>query len=396
MLFLGDSRVSTMGVEANVRDVMPIVADLRCKRCIMDSSDPELSLDEEGVCQHCRHYFERSRIELQHGAQALQRMLEKIKHAGRGRAYDCVVGVSGGIDSTYVAWKAKMLGLRPLAVHFDNGWNSELAVSNIEATLKTLGIDLFTYVVDWPEFKDLQLSFFKASVPNIEAVTDHAITACLMQTAADHGIKTVILGANLESEGIMPRSWLYDNKDFLQIRKIHQRFGKVRIATYPILSWWKLFRYFFLKQIKFVRLLNFEHYNKAEAAKLLEKEIGWRPYEGKHFESIFTRFFQGYILPVKFGMDKRIAHFSTLICSGQMTRETALKEMENPPYDQKLVAEDRAYVIKKFDISEKYFDEMMALPCKSHFDYPSLRWILERDLFGLKRLARRLALGDEE
>jgi hypothetical protein len=170
----------------------------------------------------------------------------------------------------------------------------------------------------------------------------------------------------------------------------------VRIATYPILSWWKLFRYFFLKQIKFVRLLNFEHYNKAEAAKLLEKEIGWRPYEGKHFESIFTRFFQGYILPVKFGMDKRIAHFSTLICSGQMTRETALKEMENPPYDQKLVAEDRAYVIKKFDISEKYFDEMMALPCKSHFDYPSLRWILERDLFGLKRLARRLALGDEE
>jgi N-acetyl sugar amidotransferase len=338
----------------------------------MDTSDAEIQFDDEGRCDHCRRAEALIRTKLptyQYGDYRLEAIVERMKAAGRGRPYDCIVGVSGGVDSTYVAYTVKKEGLRPLAVHFDNGWNSELAVQNIEHTLRTLDIPLYTHVVDWEEFRDLQLAFLRASVSDAEIPTDHAIGALLNRTAARFGVRYVISGTNVNTESILPLSWTYYVSDWRYIKDIHRRFGTRRLSTYPSCSLSRYIYYVMVRRIRTVSLLNSIPYDKQEAIGVLERELGWRNYGGKHHESIYTRFFQSYILPRKFGIDKRRAHFSSLIMSGQMTRSEAEAEMARPIADERLLAEDRVYVIKKLNLTEPEFDQILQAPRRSYRDY---------------------------
>lgn len=364
-----------------------------CIRCIMDTTDPDIVFDKNGICNHCKQYdIDRDIFLNKTGSEELNKLIMTIKEDGKGKEYDCVIGVSGGVDSTFVAYKVKELGLTPLAVHLDNGWNSELAVSNIEKVLKKLNIDLYTHVIDWEEFKDLQLSFLKASVANCEIPTDHAIPALLFSIASKKNIKYIILGSNIVTEGILPPSWGYDCTDLRHIKGIYKKFGKRRhLKTYPTISLLDYAYYIFAKKMKKVRILNYINYNKNEAMELLTSKLGWKYYGGKHYESIFTRFFQGYYLPEKFGFDKRRAHLSTLICSRQIIREEALQEMCKDPYPPGQLKEDREYVIKKFGLTEEEWENIMSLPIKSFKDYPSNYW-LSTKLRLFVRLAKKLNL----
>lgn len=340
----------------------------------MDTSDPEIEFDSDGRCNHCRAAAEKRAARLAthtEGDFQIDRLVSRIKAAGKGRAYDCVIGVSGGVDSTYVAYVVRQHGLRPLAVHFDNGWNSELAVQNIERTLQTLDIPLHTHVVDWEEFRDLQLAFLKASVPDAEIPTDHAIGALLYRMAAKFGAQYIMSGTNVNTESILPLSWTWYVSDWKYIRGIHRAFGTRPLRTYPSAG---LVRYVYdtlVRRIRSVSILNSVPYDKGAAVGVLERELGWRNYGGKHHESIYTRFFQSYILPVKFGIDKRRAHLSSLIVSGQCTRAEALQELSLPIADAKLIEEDRVYVAKKLGLTQLEFNALMELPPRSVHDYPN-------------------------
>jgi N-acetyl sugar amidotransferase len=351
-----------------------------CTRCIMDTTDPDIKFDAEGVCNHCHRYDSVSKTRLipaEERDERLKALVDEIKAVGNGKPYDCVIGVSGGVDSTYVAWLVKKLGLRPLAVHLDNGWNSELAVANIEKTLNTLGIDLYTHVLNWEEFRNLQSSFLKASTPDGEVPTDHAIFALLYELAAKHGLKHVITGTNVVSEAILPEKWGYGYFDWRYVRDVHKRFGTSRLSTYPHFSLIKLAYFVFIRRIRMVSILNYVNYDKAEAMDVLQNQLGWVYYGGKHYESIYTRFYQAYILPRKFDIDKRKAHYSNLVLSGQMTREEALEQMKLPVYPENLLEEDREYTIKKLGFSEAEFDAMMAAPTKTFEDYRTSHKIFE-------------------
>ena len=367
-----------------------------CTRCIMDTTDSQIEFDENGVCNHCRRYEERKQSILLPEAErrkVLDRLVKDIQAKGRNREYDCVIGVSGGVDSTYLAYVARELGLRPLAVHMDNGWDSELAVSNIEKTLNKLDIDLYTYVLDWEEFKDLQIAFLKASVSDAEIPTDHAIWAVLYQAAAERAIPYILLGSNFATEGILPSSWTFGIRDWRYIKDVHQKHGRRRLKTYPHFGFFHERFYHAIRGIRVIRILNYIPYNKQEAIRVLEENLAWKPYGGKHHESIYTRFFQGYILPRKFNIDKRKAHLSTLIMSGQIAREEALEDMERPPYATRTIEDDIEYVLKKFELTQEEFEEIMALPISTYRDYQtSLQFsnILGRLQVG--RLARKLGL----
>jgi N-acetyl sugar amidotransferase len=353
-----------------------------CTNCVMDTSVSDIEFDEAGVCHYCRAASARLASE-QFDTEAHQGLLEAVisdvKRQGRGKPYDCIIGVSGGADSSYVAYLVKhTFGLRPLAVHFDNGWNSDLAVENIERLLKRLEIDLDTHVVDWDEFRDLQLSFLKASVANCEIPTDHAILALLYRTAARHGLKYVLHGGNLSTESIMPSVWMEDPVDLRFLRAIHRTFGTRRLKTFPTMGYTRLAYYTLVRGIRYVGVLNYVQYDKAEKMRFLEREFGWRPYQAKHFESIYTRWFQGFLLPRKFAMDKRRPHLASLIVSGQMTRAEALRELEGDPYQAQLAEEDTRYIRRKFGLSEQEFDAIMTTPPKSLRDYPNSAWIRAR------------------
>lgn len=340
----------------------------------MDISDPEIIFDNHGVCNHCIRYeneLHRRVFVGQDANEKLKALVEKIKRSGKGKEYDCIIGVSGGVDSTYVAYLTKQLGIKPLAVHFDNGWNSELAVSNIEKTLEHLGIDLYTYVIDWEEFKDLQISFLKASTPDGEIPTDHAINALLFREANKRGIKYIINGMNFAAESISIPGWAYGHSDWKYIKSVHKIFGSAKLKRYPKYTFFNLFWWNIIRQIKVVSILNYVEYKKDAVMKLLQSELGWVYYGGKHYESVYTRFFQGYILPKKFGIDKRKAHLSDLIKSGQISREDALVELEKPSYDEQLFRQDMAFVIKKFELNVTSFQEIMNLPIKTFRDYPN-------------------------
>jgi N-acetyl sugar amidotransferase len=314
-----------------------------------------------------------------------------MKAAGRGRDYDCIVGVSGGVDSTFVAWKVKSLGLRALAVHFDSGWNSELAVANIENLVKRLDLDLVTYVVDWEEMRDLQLAFFKASVANCDIPTDHGLMAVLYQTAWSKGLRWVVSGHNVATELILPVAWGHDSRDSRHLRTIHARFGRGPLRTFPVLGF--LRGVVIRRAVRVFPILDFLDYDKAAAKEHIARELGWRDYGGKHFESVFTRFFQSYYLPRKFGYDKRRAHLSSLIVSGQMTREAALQELEHEPYPLDKMIEDRDFVAKKLGVSPKEFEEIMARPNRTYRDYASNAALLRAEdlvLGHLAALKRRL------
>lgn len=343
-----------------------------CSRCVMDTTDPDITFDENGVCIRCHEYDQMVRNEIfsgEVGRRKLEKMIERIKRDGAGKKYDCLIGVSGGVDSTFVAYKVKQYGLRPLAVHLDNGWDSELAVANIHKTLAKLEIDLYTHVINWEEFKDLQISFLKASTPDSEIPSDHAIVTLMYQMADQFDIKYVISGRNVRTETHVAPAWSMGHSDWKYIEGVHKQFGTIPIPTYPhrTAEEEKKFR---SKQVWF-DILNYVDFVKKDAMKILEKELGWQYYGGKHYESIYTRFFQGYILPVKFGYDKRKGHLSSLICSGEITRDEALAELKLPTYPPALQEEDREYVVKKLGLKEEEFEAIMKAPLKTIYDYPS-------------------------
>jgi N-acetyl sugar amidotransferase len=353
----------------------------------MDTTDPDIRFDADGVCNRCHEYDRRVREEVftgEDGRRRLQAIAEKVKRDGAGNQYDCVIGVSGGVDSTFVAYKVKQLGLRPLAVHLDNGWDSELAVNNIHKTLETLGIDLYTHVIDWEEFRDLQVAFLRASTPDSEIPSDHAIVSLMYQMAEKTNVPYVIIGRNVRTETHMAPAWSMGHFDWKYIRSVHDQFGTVPLKTFPHRTRLQELRY--REKQRWVSILNYVDYVKKDAMDILQREIGFAYYGSKHYESIYTRFFQGYILPRKFGYDKRKGHLSSLICSGEMTREEALQELEKPPYPLDVQEADRVYVIKKLGLTEDEFERIMKLPKKTIFDYPSYT----RDDRGLlNRILRR-------
>lgn len=337
-------------------------------------SDPNISFDNEGFCSYCNEYFltiETSSENNEAKKNKIENLIKKIKKEGTSKKYDCIVGVSGGLDSAYLVYKLVELGLKPIAVHFDNGWNSETAIQNIEKLLQKLNVDLYTYVCDWEEFKSVQLSFLKAGVVDIELVTDHAITAILFKKSIKFGIKYIFQGHNENSESILPEAWIHWKNDALNIKSIQKRYEKKKLKTYPFFTFFNEYYHIKYRKTAVIKILNFIEYNKLEAQSLLIKKFDWKPYGAKHSESIFTRFYQNYILPVKFNIDKRKAHLSSLICSGQITREEALEELKIKPWETEETKQDKVYVLKKLGVSEEIFDAWMKETPKNHLDFPS-------------------------
>ena len=352
-----------------------------CTQCIMDTSDPNIIFDENGVCNHCHEYKDliNSKNYLnKKQPNSLEKIVNKIKMAGKGKKYDCLIGVSGGVDSTYTAYIVKELGLRPLAIHLDNGWDSELAVDNIEKTLKKLNINLHTYVLDWEEFKDLQLSFLKASTPDLEIPTDHALIAIHYKAAVNNGLKYIISGHNVATESGGSAAWSQGHGDWLYIKGIQKKFGTKKLKTFFHYGPWRFFYYALIKKLKWIPILDYLDYNKKNVTEILQKKLGWRYYGGKHYKSVYTRFYQGYILPKKFGFNKRKAHLSSLIWSGQMSRQEALAELAKNDYPDELQQADKEYVIKKLGISTEEFERIMTLPSKTFWNYLSYKKILSK------------------
>jgi N-acetyl sugar amidotransferase len=336
-------------------------------------ADRHIRFNEEGLCHHCQRYdrLRPSRMLTgDTGRRKLSEIVARIKRDGRGREYDCIIGVSGGVDSTYVAYLVKQHGLRALAVHLDNGWDSELAVNNIERVLTKLGIDLFTYVLDWEEFRDLQIAFLKASTPDGEIPTDHAIVAVLWREAARRGIRHIVSGMNFATEAISVPDWSYGHTDQRYIKDIHQRYGSVPLKTFPTITLPYLLLYVnLICGVRIVSMLNYVDYRKEDVIKLLQNELGWVNYGGKHHESVYTRFYQGYVLPRKFGVDKRYGHLSDLINGGQISRDEALKQIQEPPYSEELQQRDVEYVCKKMGFTRAQFDQIMSAPPRTFREY---------------------------
>ncbi len=342
-----------------------------CKNCVMDTSDPEIVFDENGVCNYCRNYKARKKLfvpNTEEKSRHLQDMISFCKKKGKGKKYDCIIGISGGVDSTYVAYKVKELGLRPLAIHLDNGWDAELAVSNIHNVLKKLDIELYTYVLDWEEFRSLQVAFLKASTPDSEIPTDHAIGALLKDFAAKEDVP-LITGTNFSSESILPRVWSQGHMDWGYIKKVNSLFGSKKLKDFPHYSVYKRIYWNRIKGLSMFELLDYIDYEKENAKKFLIEKLGWRDYGGKHHESIYTKFFQAYILPVKFGFDKRRAHLTSLILGGQISRQQALEEIKKPLYDEKELQEHLIYVPKKLGLTKEEFDEIMNTPPRNYEEF---------------------------
>jgi N-acetyl sugar amidotransferase len=316
--------------------------------------------------------------------------VDKIKLEGEGKEFDCIIGVSGGVDSSTVAYWVWKLGLRALAVHLDNGWDAEMAVGNIWKLLDIPNIELFTHVVDWEEFRDIQMSFLKASVPNCEIPTDHGIFALLWQMARKENVRYLLTGSNVVTEAIMPYAWGHYNQDLKHLKAIHRRFGNGMIRTLPTISLSQYVYDVFVRGIRQIPFLNYFDYKKEEAKQTLEREMNWCDYGAKHYESVWTRFFQGYYLPVKFGFDKRKAHLSSMICSGQISREEALSEMISPPYSEELLREDMRFVKKKFNLTDRGFKELMETPPRKHTEFPSHYFLFHR-MAKYKNIFRKIA-----
>lgn len=360
-----------------------------CKRCVLDTTASDLRFDENGVCQYCSIHDElQNDYPLDAGGDQKKflAVVEKIKEVGKGHKYDIIVGVSGGRDSSYGLHQAIKVGLRPLAVHFDNGWNSEVAVSNIKKITQKLDVDLHTYVVDWEEFKDLQIAFLKASVSDVEIPTDVGIHSFLHRIAAQEGVKYILMAHSFRTEGFAPLSWTYMEGKY--IKDVHKKFGTRKLKTYPNFTIIDFIYYQFLKGIKVVPFLAYLPYDAKEVAKMLEDEYGWEYYGGHHHESYYTHSMQSYYLPKKFNIDKRKIEYSALVRSGQMTREQALEELKTPyPYQQELVD----YTVRKLGLSKEEFDEIMSTECKTFLDY-STYYPLMRKLKWPIKMASKLNL----
>lgn len=342
----------------------------------MDTSDSKITFDDEGVCDHCNTFYQHT-LPTWHtderGRQQLDKIVNRIKRDGEGKDFDCIIGMSGGVDSSYLTYVAKeVLNLRPLVFHVDAGWNTQVAVNNIERLIDGLNLDLYTEVINWKEMQDLQLAYFKAGVPNIDIPQDISFFSTMYKFARDYNVKHILTGGNLSTECIRnPVEWIY-YADVVQIRDIHRQFGKVPLKTFPLTNilWHKIYLPY-IKGIKVHRPLNYVPYIKADAMKLLEDKFGWQPYPQKHFESRFTRFYEGYWLPKKFGYDTRRVQYSSLIVTNQMTRDEALERLKGLAYDEETIAQDIEYVATKLGISVDELQSYMDAPNKTYRDYKS-------------------------
>ncbi|WP_423708676.1 N-acetyl sugar amidotransferase [Undibacterium sp. WLX3042] len=368
-----------------------------CSNCIMDTSDSNITFDEKGLCDYCNNYYKEI---LPHwhpdatGEKELLGIVDKIKRDGKDREHDCLIGLSGGVDSSYVAHVAKKYGLRPLLFHVDAGWNSQEAVNNIEKLVDGLGFDLHTEVINWQEMKDLQLAFFKAQVPHIDTPQDHGFFASTYNFAAKNGFKYILNGGNYSTECVRePLEWHYHASDLRQLKDIHQKFGKRPLKTFPLcdIFTYKIY-YRFVNKIQVIKPLNCVPFIKEKAMQELVDLYGWQKYAHKHYESRFTRFYEGYWLPTKFGFDKRRAHFSSLILTGQMTRDEALSKIAVKAYDDETLAQDFEYVATKLDLTVDELKEIMHGENKTYRDYKSNMAVIDLGAKVLRALGIQRAI----
>lgn len=363
-----------------------------CSRCVMDTTDPEISFDSKNVCNHCQYFdkfISEQFFENKNRDKELKKIINQIKRYGRNKKYDCIIGLSGGADSSFVASKIHYWGLKPLVVHVDAGWNSELAVKNIENICKRLKLDLVTHIVNWEDIKNLQIAFLKSGVINQDTPQDHAFFAALYHYAVKSNIKYIISGGNFATESILPTAWGYDAMDATHIKYISKTFSEKKLKNFPIINFFSYFiNYPFIRQMKVIRPLDYINYNKEEAIKTLQKEFDWKSYAGKHYESQWTKFFQGHYLPYKFGYDKRKAHLSSLILSKQITREEALKELNKGIYEDKNLIIEKEFIANKLNINLSELDNLLNNNCVDYSLYPNH----QNKLKNLKRLKKILIL----
>ena len=371
-----------------------------CKNCVMDTTDSKITFDEKGVCDHCNTFYKEI-LPKWHtddkGDKALKEIVKKIKKEGESKDFDCLMGMSGGIDSSYLLYiMVEKYGLRPLVFHVDAGWNSQIAVNNIERLVDGLGIDLYTEVINWEEIKDLQLAFFKSGVSHIDTPQDHSFFATMYKFASKHNIKHILTGGNYSTECVRnPLEWMYYQSDSIQLRDIYKKHGTGKLKDYPVsnILWHKVYLPY-VKKIKLIRPLDFFPYNKDEAMKTLVDKFGYQKYPQKHFESRFTRFYESYWLTKKFGFDTRKVQYSSLILTNQMTRVEALEKLKSPAYDPATIHKDFEYIATKLGISKEELQSYMDAPNKTYKDYKSQENIYNigakvMRIFGLEKGGKR-------
>lgn len=364
----------------------------------MDTSDSAITFDSNGVCDHCNS-FQKNIAPNWHpndtGKEMFRSVVEKIRASGKGRQFDSIIGLSGGLDSSYLLHLAvKEFGMRPLVFHVDGGWNTDIAVNNIQVLVDKLNLDLYTEVINWEEMRDFQLAYFKSGVPQLDIPQDHAFVATLYHFANKHNIKYILNGGNFSTECVRnPLEWLYYGTDMAQIRDIQRRFGTRELKTYPFSSvfFHKVYlRY--LRGVQVVKPLNYLPYTKKVAAETLEREYGWKPYPQKHFESRFTRFFEGYWLPTRFGYDTRRVQFSSLILTGQMTRDEAITALQSPAYNVETIDEEFEYIATKLGISVAELRGYHEMPLKTYRDYANQQWMFDLGARALRMLGVERAI----
>ena len=348
-----------------------------CSNCVMDTSDSKITFDEKGICDHCNTYYKDILPNWhtdERGDRALKQIVKKLKREGEGKDFDCLMGMSGGIDSSYLLYvMVEKYGLRPLVFHVDAGWNSQIAVNNIERLVDGLGLDLYTEVINWEEIKDLQLAFFKSGVPHIDVPQDHAFFATMYKFASKHNIKHILTGGNYSTECVRnPLEWMYYQSDSIQLRDIYKKYGTGKLKDYPVsnILWHKIYLPY-IKGIKLIKPLDYIPYDKDKAMQLLVDKYGYQKYPQKHFESRFTRFYESYWLPKKFGFDTRKVQYSSLILTNQMTRKEALEKLKSPAYDPETIHQDFQYIATKLAISVEELQSYMDAPNKTYKDYKS-------------------------
>ena len=352
-----------------------------CSNCVMDTTDIMISFDNQGICDHCNTFYRDIKpnwIQNNKGWAYISKVAEKIKVDGKGKDFDCIIGMSGGIDSSYLVYLAKeKLGLRPLVFHVDAGWNSQQAVHNIERIVDKLNLDLYTEVIDWEEMKDLQLSFFKSGVSHIDTPQDHAFFATMYKFASKYNVKYILTGGNYSTECIRnPLEWMYYQSDSRQLRDIHKKFGTVELKKFPLTNilWHKVYLPY-IKGIKLIRPLDFMSYHKEEATNFLVKYLDYQRYAQKHFESRFTRFYESYWLPTKFGYDTRKVQYSSLIVTGQMSRDEALERLKRPAFDEETIKQDFEYIATKLGVTINQLNSYLKGPNKKYTDYKNNMWL---------------------
>ena len=371
-----------------------------CTNCVMDTTDSKIIFDKNGVCDHCNTFYN-DILPFWHtdekGNKVLQEIIDKIKKEGEGKDFDCLMGMSGGIDSSYLLYVMKeKFGLRPLVFHVDAGWNSQIAVNNIERLVDGLELDLYTEVINWEEIKDLQLAFFKSGVPHIDVPQDHSFFATMYKFASKHKIKYILTGGNYSTECVRnPLEWMYYQSDSIQLRDIYKKHGTGKLKDYPVTNilWHKVYLPY-IKGIKLIRPLDYIPYNKDEAMQLLVDKFGYQKYPQKHFESRFTRFYEAFWLPSKFGFDTRKVQYSSLILTGQMTREEAIQNLTKPAYDELTIKQDFEYIATKLGITIKELQTYLDAPNKTYKDYKSQENIYSigakiMRVFGLEKGGKR-------